>query len=82
MPAPLPGRPDRMEMAHSPVQHRAVYAMPETIEEEYQAALRVQQMRADSTFVREARAVVATLEWCWRGSAGPPIDVPADRGAS
>ena len=41
-------------MAHSPIQHRAVYAMPETIEEEYQAALRVQQMKADSTFVREA----------------------------
>ena len=60
----------RTVLPTSPYTRRQHGAMPETIDEEYLAAV--------SARVREpelARGVAATLEWTWHGSRRPPLDV-------
>jgi hypothetical protein len=44
--------------------------MPETIDEEYLAAVSRRWARPEL-----ARGVVATLDWTWHGSRRPPLDI-------
>jgi hypothetical protein len=61
----------RAEMPRAPVTWRHHAAMPETIDEEYLAAV---SPRAPEPEI--ARGVAVTLEWSWHGSRRPPLDVP------
>lgn len=68
VPSPLPSR--RFEVPRAPLTRRLNMAMPETIDEEYMAAVTARP------FERErARGVAATLEWTWHGSRRPPLDI-------
>ena len=73
---PLPGQAKRMELATTPLDRRSVYALPETIEEEYYKALRIKESKPETAWVRRAQATAATLGWCWGGSTRRPIDLP------
>ena len=60
----------RPEMPGAPLTGRRHVAMPETVEAELLAAYShnaVNRARADG--------VAATLEWAWRGSRPPPLDL-------
>ncbi|UUV34302.1 hypothetical protein NQK81_12895 [Amycolatopsis roodepoortensis] len=68
-------------LADAPVTRRFGLAHEETIEAETQAAERLLWRRPVPQHL-ESRpgwlpAVVATLEWAWRRSGVPPLDVPA-----
>jgi hypothetical protein len=66
----------RAEMPYAPVTWRRRAAMPETIDEEYLAAVSRRWARPQLT-----RGVVATLDWTWHGSRRPPLDMSrADAG--
>lgn len=69
---PVPSiSPNRVaEMPRSPITRRLQRPMPETIESELLAAYGRRGARPEL-----ARAVVATLEWAWRGKRRPPVDV-------
>jgi hypothetical protein len=65
----------RAEMPSAPITRRSHIAMPETVEAEVVAAAAATgrcRGRPDL-----ARGVVATLEWAWRGTRAPPLDVSA-----
>jgi hypothetical protein len=59
-------------MPTSPYTRRRRGAMPETIEEEYLAAISPRGLEPEL-----ARGVAATLWWAWYGSGRPPLDVAA-----
>ena len=60
----------RAEMPAAPLTRRQHAAMPETIDEEYLAAVTAR------VFERErGRGVAATLEWTWHGSRRPPLAI-------
>jgi hypothetical protein len=61
---------NRAEMPFAPVTWRQHRAMPETIDDEYLAAV---SPRAAEPGI--ARGVAATLEWTWHGSGRPPLDL-------
>lgn len=66
------------EVPRTPLFGRELMAMPETIEVEYLAAARAQvrfRGRPSGTAER-ARGIVATLDWTWRGSGQPPLEIP------
>ena len=58
------------EMPRSPLTRRLQRPMPETIESELLAAYARRGGRPEL-----ARGVAATLEWAWRGTGRPPLDV-------
>jgi len=58
------------EMPRSPLTRRLQRPMPETIESELLAAYARRDGRPEL-----ARGVAATLEWAWRGTGRPPLDV-------
>jgi hypothetical protein len=60
----------RWVMPETPLSRQAHSAMPETIDEEYLAAATAPAFERD-----RARGVMATLEWTWHGSGGPPLGV-------
>jgi hypothetical protein len=62
----------RAVMPTSPYTRRRRGAMPETIEEEYLAALSPRGLEPAL-----ACGVAATLAWAWYGSGRPPLDVGA-----
>lgn len=63
-----------MEVPWSPILGRQVGAMPETIAEEYTAAV-VRAARVTRPERAEyVRGVIATLDWIWNGSRRPPLD--------
>jgi hypothetical protein len=65
----------RAEMPSAPITRRSHIAMPETVEAELVAAAAAAgrcRGRPDL-----ARGVVTTLEWAWRGTGAPPLDVLA-----
>jgi hypothetical protein len=68
VPAVLPGRV--AEMPRSPLTRRLQRPMAETIESELLSAWAGRGGRAEL-----ARGVAATLEWAWRGSGRPPLDM-------
>ncbi len=60
----------RAQIPTAPLTRRPHAAMPETIDEEYLAAVTARP------FERErGRGVAATLEWTWHGSRRPPLDI-------
>ena len=61
---------NRAEMPYAPITWRRHAAMPETIDEEYLAAVSRRWARPELV-----RGVVATLDWTWHGSRPPPIDI-------
>lgn len=62
---------NRTEIPRSPLTRRQHAAVPETNEAEYLAAVRPRGREPEF-----ARGVAATLEWAWRGSGRPPLDIP------
>ena len=66
--------------ARAPVSHRTALACPELIEAECLAAevLASRQPAPDWLTGQPGwiDGVVATLNWAWRGSSGPPMDLP------
>jgi hypothetical protein len=60
----------RAEISRAPVSWQHHAAMPETIDEEYLAAVSPRAVEPEI-----ARGVAATLEWTWHGSGRPPLDV-------
>src|SRR6266702_4147069 len=60
----------RAVMPTSPYTRQQHGAMPETIDEEYLAAVTPRGLEPGL-----ARGVAATLEWTWHGSARPPLDI-------
>jgi hypothetical protein len=73
---PSPFGPGRFDWPLSPARYLAVRATPETIQEEFLAALRV--VRTESGPAGEvARAAIDTIEWAWYGSGHPPVNFRA-----
>jgi hypothetical protein len=66
----------RVEFQVAPLTGRVEKAMPETIDREYLAAARALQPGSGLKGYRReiARAVVATVEWAWRGEPPPLAD--------
>jgi hypothetical protein len=62
----------------APVADEPVSAMPETVEDEYGAAVRKSvRMKDVPLSAAKARGVLATLDWAWYGRGRPPLDVTA-----
>jgi hypothetical protein len=62
---------NRAEIPRAPLTRRRHAAMPETIDDEYFAAVSPRVVEPDF-----ARGVAATLEWTWHGSRQPQLDIP------
>jgi hypothetical protein len=60
----------RWEVPAAPFTRRRHAVMPETIDEEYLAAVTARPFERD-----RGRGVAATLEWTWHGSRRPPLDI-------
>ena len=75
-PAAGPWRP-----AKSPVTRRSNQAYEELIEAEYLAAERLAMRQPEWLADRPGwiEAILATLDWCWRGSKHPPLELRHDR---
>ena len=77
-PAAGPWRP-----ARSPVTGRSNQAYEELIEAEYLAAEVLAMRRPVPAWLAERpgwiEAILATLDWCWRGSKHPPMELRHDR---
>lgn len=67
----------RWELPVSPVTERHYKAMPETIEDEYLAAVRASVPGKTGRRAELARGAAAMLELAWAGSRRPPLDLPA-----
>jgi hypothetical protein len=65
--------------AKSPVTRRSNQAYEELIEAEYLAAERLAMRRPVPAWLAERpgwiEAILATLDWCWRGSKHPPAEL-------
>jgi hypothetical protein len=74
--------PGTMESPRCPASWGRHRAMPETIDEEYLAALRA--CRSPMAWEAEmARGVVAALDWAWNGHRDqPPVPLPPTAAAS
>ncbi len=69
----------RRRPARSPVTERTNMAYPELIETECLAAERLDMRRPVPAWLADqpgwSAAIVATLNWAWRRTGGPPIDI-------
>jgi hypothetical protein len=65
----------RAELPTSPITRRPHVAIPEVVEAEFVAAAAAAGRRRGRPEL--ARGVVATLEWAWRGTGAPPLDLSA-----
>lgn len=64
----------RIDLPVAPASGKDVKAEPESIEEEFFAAVRA--AARPGVGAERARGVLATLTWAWHGSGRPPLDVP------
>jgi hypothetical protein len=62
-----------MEVPKAPISGRQVRAMPETIEEEVVAAIRVESRSRVSYEKQQAAGTLATLSWAWHGVNQSPV---------
>jgi hypothetical protein len=66
-------------LARSPVTRRASRAYPELIEAECLAAEQLDTRRPAPDWLAErpgwSTAILATLNWAWRSTGGPPLDI-------
>jgi hypothetical protein len=65
----------RADMPAAPFTGRPYAAMPETVEAEFVASAAAAGRCGGRPEL--ARGVVATLQWAWRGTGAPPLDLSA-----
>jgi len=75
----VPSSAGGFDVPRSPVRRRQIRAMPETIEEEWLAAVRTQRNRVAGQ-AAVARGALATLDWAWHSNGRPPVGPVAAAG--